>query len=180
MHLDVVSDLPGICPKCGMALVEVGSKPKMHHHDDKGLGVLSFKSYVPLFVIISLIVIASYAALFGSLFTFTGFIVNFMTGFFLVFAGFKLMDIKGFAEGYATYDILASRIKVYGYVYPFIELVFGLFMLAGYHPAWLLWTELCVMIFSGLGVAIKLAKRESFMCVSWHFPKSAAHLCHPY
>jgi len=103
-------------------------------------------------------------AILGGSFSFAGFIVNFMTGFFLVFGGFKLMDLKGFAEGYATYDILASRIKVYGYAYPFIELIFGLLMLAGYHPAWLLWTELGVMLFSGLGVAIKLAKREPFMC----------------
>ena len=58
-------------------------------------------------------------------------------GFFLVFAGFKLMDLKGFAEGYSTYDLLAQRWFGYGYVYPFIELSFGLLMLAGYHPVWL-------------------------------------------
>ncbi|MCI0560587.1 MAG: hypothetical protein MN733_19035, partial [Nitrososphaera sp.] len=85
-------------------------------------------------------------------------------GFFVVFGTFKLMDLKGFAEGYSTYDILAQRWFGYGYLYPCIELGFGLVMLAGFHPAWLLWSEAAVMAFSGLGVSIKLARREPFMC----------------
>ena len=74
------------------------------------------------------------------------------------------MDLKGFAHGYFTYDLLAQRWFGYGYVYPFIELAFGLLMLGGMESSGLLWTEVVVMVFSGLGVAIKLAKREEFMC----------------
>jgi Cu2+-exporting ATPase len=33
MHKDVVSDKPGKCSKCGMSLVEKGSKGQMGHHD---------------------------------------------------------------------------------------------------------------------------------------------------
>lgn len=166
MHPEVISDTPGTCPKCGMALVlQSEVKPKVHKMgDDKGLGFLTWKSYMPLIVIILMILVVSHVSLWGTSFTHTDFIINFMTGFFLVFAGFKLMDLKGFAEGYSTYDLLAQKWKGYGYVYPFIELAFGLLMLAGYHPAWLLWTEFAVMAFSGIGVAIKLAKREPFMC----------------
>lgn len=87
-----------------------------------------------------------------------------MAGFFLTFAGFKLLDLPGFAQGYSTYDLLAQRVFAYGYVYPFIELAFGLTMLVGFHPTWLLITEAAVMIFSGIGVVIKLAKREKFTC----------------
>src|SRR5262249_23622619 len=76
----------------------------------------------------------------------------------------KLMDLKGFAEGYSTYDLLAQKWFGYGYIYPFIELAFGLLMLAGYHTVGLFWIEFAVMGFSGLGVAIKLARREPFMC----------------
>jgi hypothetical protein len=88
----------------------------------------------------------------------------FMTGFFLVFAGFKLIDLKGFAEGYSTYDLLAMRWYGYGYVYPFIELGFGLAMLMGYESRGLFLAEFIVMAFSGLGVAIKIAKKERFQC----------------
>lgn len=165
MHPEIVSDKPGKCPKCGMALVPKDSKPKVVHvANDRGLGPITWKSYLPLFVIVGMILVASYVALIGKPFSPTAFIFNFMTGFFLIFAGFKLMDLKGFAEGYSTYDLLAQKWFGYGYVYPFIELAFGLLMLAGYHPAWLLWTEFAVMIFSGIGVVIKLAKGEEFQC----------------
>ncbi len=162
MHPEIVSDKPGRCPKCGMALVvKDEKKPVVHMSEDKGLGVITWQSYLPLIVIVALITIVSAIV---SSFAIQSFLLSFMTGFFLVFAGFKLLDLKGFAEGYSTYDLLAQRWFGYGYVYPFIELSFGLLMLAGYHPAWLLWTEFGVMTFSGLGVAIKIARREPFMC----------------
>ncbi len=166
MHPEVVSDKPGRCPKCGMALVALDEKPKpmVSDTEDKGLGVLTWSSYMPLITIILLITLASAVASWQIGFSLPGFMLNFMIGFFLVFAGFKLMDLKGFAEGYFMYDLLAQKWFGYGYIYPFIELAFGLLMLAGYHPAWLLWTEFGVMAFSGLGVATKLARREPFMC----------------
>lgn len=165
MHPEVRQEGPGKCPKCGMALVpenEVHAKPK-HVMDDRGLGPLTWKSYMPLIVIFALLLAGALAATWWNL-TLANFVQAFMAGFFVVFAGFKLMDLKGFAEGYSTYDLLASRWMGYGYIYPFIELGFGLLMLAGFHSAGLLWAELAVMLFSGLGVAIKLAKGEEFMC----------------
>lgn len=166
MHPEIVSDVPGTCPKCGMALVlQNDVKPKVHKmSEDKGLGIITWKNYIPLIVIFLLITVSSIIVAWGSTSFFTEFAISFMTGFFLVFAGFKLLDLKGFAEGYSTYDLLASRVKIYGYVYPFIELTFGFLMLAGYHPTWLLWVECGVMVFSGIGVAIKIAKKEPFIC----------------
>ena len=159
MHPEVVSDTPGRCPKCGMNLVLRGETSQLS--DDKGLGPLTWKSYLPLMVIIALIAVV--ACITSQ--TWLEFIEYFMAGFFVVFAGFKLIDLPGFAHGYFSYDLLAQRVMAYGYVYPFIELVFGLSMLAGFMPEWLLWTEFGVMTFSGLGVAIKLVKREEFQCV---------------
>src|SRR3989344_8571073 len=163
MHPEIVSDKPGRCPKCGMALVlKVEAPLKIHKNEDKGLGVLTWRSYMPLVVVIALITaVSAIVSRNGEL---SDFIINFMTGFFIVFAGFKLMDLKGFAQGYSTYDLLAQKWLGYGYIYPFIELAFGFLMLSGYHPEWLLWTEFAVMAFSGLGVGTKLAKGEEFMC----------------
>lgn len=163
MHPEVVSDKPGRCPKCGMSLIEKGDLSSMSHMEDKDSNHLTWNSYTPLIVIIALITISVLVANLGE-FTIREFIIDFMTGFFLVFAGFKLMDLKGFAEGYSTYDLLAKRLFTYGYVYPFIELAFGLIMLSGFHPNWLLWTEFGIMTFSGLGVALKLARKEKFQC----------------
>lgn len=155
MHPEVLSDQPGRCPKCGMPLVVQGAEAK--RADDRGLGK---PDYTPLIVIVAMITAVS--AIVSS--DAPSFIARFMAGFFLVFGGFKLMDLKGFAQGYSTYDLLAGKWFAYGYMYPFIELAFGFLMLAGYHPEWLLWTEAGVMVFSGLGVVRKLMKHEKFQC----------------
>jgi hypothetical protein len=180
MHPEVIAEKLGRCPKCGMFLIAmdeekpaearesqkpaVEKKPVVHHGEDKGLGKLTWQNYMPLIVIIILITAAAFVASWNRGFTFFNFVLYFMTGFFLVFAGFKLMDLDGFAKGYFTYDLLAQKWFEYGYIYPFIELGFGLLMLVGYHPPWLLWAEFAVMAFSGLGVAIKLKKGEKFQC----------------
>jgi hypothetical protein len=49
-----------------------------------------------------------------------------MAGFFLVFSFFKLLDLKGFAESYSSYDISAKRWMALGYIYAFIELALSL------------------------------------------------------
>lgn len=169
MHPEIVSDKPGNCPKCGMALVlKEEGKPVVHKVKDKGLGKLTWKSYMPLIAIIGVILLAtltiSVRDQLAGVFSLENTISYFMIGFFLTFATFKLMDLKGFAHGYSTYDLLASRAPWYGYLYPFIELGFGLLMILLPFSQSLLWTEFAVMAFSGLGVAIKLAKKEEFMC----------------
>jgi hypothetical protein len=123
MHPEVRQEGPGRCPKCHMALVpeaEVHAKPKQHS-EDRGLGPITWKSYIPLMVIFGLLIAVTLAASWGDYanreFALPNTIGYFMAGFFLVFAGFKLLDLKGFAEGYSTYDLLASRWSSYGYIY---------------------------------------------------------------
>src|SRR5438105_2482350 len=98
MHAEVRQEGPGRCPKCGMALVQADA-PKAHGHiADKGLGVFTWRSYMPLIVIISLIFASAVAGAYPSYLngsaSLSDFILHFMTGFFLVFAGFKLLDLK--------------------------------------------------------------------------------------
>lgn len=150
MHPEIEQDKPGNCPKCGMRLVTKDS--------------LVNPSYTPLIVIIGLIFLIALVISYTSGLTLTRLISNFMIGFFLIFSGFKLMDLHGFAEGYSTYDLLARKIYGYGYIYPFIELFFGLAMILNFQINTLLWAEVIVMIFSGTGVAIKLLKGEKFQC----------------
>lgn len=151
-----------------MALVPEDEAPApseaQHGHQEQP----TLRDYAPLAVIFALLLAATLAlswrdATTGAL-SLAAAIRYFMAGFFLVFAGFKLLDLPGFAQGYSTYDLLAQRVFAYGYVYPFIELAFGLTMLVGIHPPWLLVTEAAVMVFSGIGVVLKLAKREKFTC----------------
>lgn len=165
MHPQVQSEVPGRCPICGMALVRQG--------DQRAHGGVPSKSWIvtyrPLMIIIGLILLATAAVAVqdasSGTFSWQRTATHFMAGFFLVFAGFKLLDLKGFAEGYRTYDLLAQRLPAYGYLYPFLELLLGLSYLANTAPWWTNVATLILMTFSGIGVAIKVAKRERFQCV---------------
>lgn len=166
MHLDIQQDTPGTCSICGMKLVPRNSmekhSPPSHHHPS------AMRQYLPLITIIGLISATALTLTLRDMqqgmAALSGTISYFMIGFFLVFSGFKLIDLKGFAEGYSTYDLLAQRWYAYGYIYPFLELFFGLAMILWGDRIWLLWMEIIVMVFSGIGVAIKIARREKFQC----------------
>ena len=161
MHPEVAQSAPGTCPKCGMRLV---SKDETAANSPPNKD-----SYAPLFIILGIIALGTATVAFrdysNGVFAWQSAVANFMAGFFLVFSGFKLLDLKGFAEGYSTYDLLAQKAAAYGYAYPFIELFFGLAMVAASASQPLLLAEFVVMSFSGLGVAVKLAKKEKFRCV---------------
>ncbi len=161
MHPEITSEQPGSCPKCGMDLV---LKHENKAGNDLVVGKLTWKNYLPLIVIISLIFLTSIAITLKSPQLQT-FITSFMIGFFLVFGGFKLLDLKGFAEGYKMYDLLAQRWSTYGYIYPFIELFFAFAMILGIAVRGILWLEVIVMTFSGVGVVVKILKKERFQCV---------------
>ena len=52
-------------------------------------------------------------------FVFMRWMSNFMAGFFLVFSFFKLLNLKGFAESYSMYDVIAKKWISWGYVYAY-------------------------------------------------------------
>lgn len=153
MHPEIKQDKPGRCPKCGMDLMQ---NEKLN------------ENYTPLFIIVTLILLTTLVLTYKNYsigeFVLQKTISYFMIGFFLVFSGFKLMDLKGFAKAYSTYDLLAKKVFSYGYIYPFIELFFGLAMIINPFSKGLLIFEIAVMGFSGLGVAIKILKKEKFQC----------------
>lgn len=163
MHPEISEHTPGRCPKCGMALVFQKDmvKADMSHHRTQ---TPSWKSYFPLIAILVSLLFASLIVASPSFVPKT-IISSFMAGFFVVFSAFKLLDLQGFAQGYSTYDILAKRWFAYGYVYPFIELFFGISMIIGMWETYILGAELILMTFSGVGVLIKVLKNEKFQCV---------------
>jgi cation transport ATPase len=92
------------------------------------------------------------------------FMAHFMAGFFLVFSFFKLLDLAGFANSYAMYDVLAKRLPIYGYIYPFIELALGAAYLLGYRPVLINSITLVVMAFSSIGVILAVANKQKIKC----------------
>ena len=92
------------------------------------------------------------------------FMSSFMAGFFLVFSFFKLLNLKGFAESYAMYDLLAMKIPSYGLIYPFIELALGISYLVHYQPVMTNYLTIIVMGFSALGVIRSVMNKQKIRC----------------
>ena len=88
----------------------------------------------------------------------------FMAGFFLVFAFFKLLDVRAFANAYAGYDLLAARWPTWGLVYPFVELALGMAYLANYNPVLTSWVTIIVMGFSAIGVVRAVLSKTKIQC----------------
>ncbi|MWB94625.1 heavy-metal-associated domain-containing protein [Flavobacterium sp. GA093] len=89
---------------------------------------------------------------------------HFMAGFFLVFSFFKLLNLKGFAESYAMYDVLAKKIPVWGYVYAFIELGLGIAFLMNYQPLVTNIITFLVMSISIVGVLQSVLNKKKIQC----------------
>ena len=88
----------------------------------------------------------------------------FMAGFFITFSFFKFLDLKAFADSYSMYDLLAKRVKVYGFVYPFIELALGLAYLTQFAPSSTYIATIAVMGFSSLGVIQTVLDKKKIKC----------------
>ena len=92
------------------------------------------------------------------------FMSHFMAGFFLVFSFFKLLDLAGFANSYAMYDVLAKRVPIYGYIYPFIEFALGAAYLLAYRPVLINSITFVVMAFSSIGVIMAVMNKQKIKC----------------
>ncbi|HXU28190.1 MAG TPA: MauE/DoxX family redox-associated membrane protein [Bacteroidia bacterium] len=89
---------------------------------------------------------------------------HFMAAFFLVFSFFKLLNLKGFAESYAMYDIVAKQIRSWGYVYAFVELGLGISYLVGFNPLVTNVITLIVMSVSIIGVLQSVLNKKKIKC----------------
>ena len=135
--------------------------PADHIENDKSF----FTTYKPLLLVFFYILLVTLAVEYAhGDFEMHRFMPNFMAGFFLVFSFFKLLDLRGFAQSYAMYDLLAKKIPAYGYVYPFIELALGTAYLLGYRPADVNLATLIVMSFSSIGVILAVMNKTKIRC----------------
>jgi hypothetical protein len=93
------------------------------------------------------------------------FLESFMGVFFIQFASFKLAQLKEFAYGFQSYDLLAKRSLKYSYFYPFMQFGFGVLYIAGAGSLYLDVAVLVVSLVSGAGVLNSLIKKQKVHCV---------------
>lgn len=121
--------------------------------------------YKPLLIVFAFItVIATITAFQQNEFQSMLWMNNFMAGFFIVFSFFKFLDLRGFADSYSTYDLLAQKVYNYGFIYPFIELGLGIFYLTGWQPVYTNVVTVIVMGFSSIGVIKALMDKKKIRC----------------
>lgn len=114
------------------------------------------RSYYPLFLVIGLIAIASFAA--------SDWMMAFMGGFYAVFGAFKLLDVPAFATAYSRYDIVAKVFKPWGYVYPVIETALGLAFLFQFQPMASTVVALVLSLVGAIGVVQATLSKTTIQC----------------
>lgn len=122
-------------------------------------------TYKPILLIFFyILVVTSLIQFTNNRFDFMTWMQHFMAGFFLVFSFFKLLNLKGFADSYVMYDVLAKRIPSWAYLYAFIELALGVAYAVNFNPLITNLTTLIVMTISIAGVLQTVLNKKKIQC----------------
>tara|TARA_Y100000389_G_scaffold184724_1_gene203433 strand:+ start:424 stop:894 length:471 start_codon:yes stop_codon:yes gene_type:complete len=94
----------------------------------------------------------------------------------VLFGTLKLYDLNKFALIFSKYDIIASKVKLYGYLYPFIEILLGAGFLTNTLTRSVLYTTIVLMVISLISVSISLYNKKPLKCgclgAFFHMPLS--------
>jgi len=97
-----------------------------------------------------------------------GFMLFYMGVFFIIFSLFKMPDWKGFVQAFQMYDLIAKYSKPYAWAYPLIEIALGILFIVNFYTEFYLaviaWITLVILGIGGIGVTLKILKKEKFQC----------------
>lgn len=167
--LKIESDQAPLLSDLNNRILLAGKYNLRHHLENPSLAngdsKMGLHAYYPIFLIAAYIIsVASINNFRWYEMNWTGWMNQLMAGFFLIFSAFKFLDIRGFAEGYSTYDLLARRWYTYGYIYPFLELSLGILYLIQLLPTITQIATIIIMGFSSIGVINSLLKKQKLQC----------------
>lgn len=120
------------------------------------------KTYKPLIIIVIFCILIPVFQI--SPFDTQKFMTHFMGYFFIFLSLFKFFDLNGFVKGFATYDLIATHLRGYGYLYPFIEFSLGVAYLSQSNLFFVNLVTLIVMIVSGIGVLNSILSGQKIKC----------------
>lgn len=124
----------------------------------------TYKEFVPLivfYVIIGLITIFHQRSV-G--FTMMGALLDIMGWYFILFGALKVIGFTNFVETYLTYNILAQKIPLYAYCYPFIECSIGILYILGFNSILLNAVTFIIMIADAVSVSRALQVDQVMQC----------------
>lgn len=120
---------------------------------------------LPLFGVFGLIIALSLVRQFLNEANFMVWMMDFMGIFFMIFGLFKLYDLKGFVQGFQTYDVITKKVPQFGYAYPFIEILLGVTYLAGFMFVWQNLVALILASFGLYSAYLALKNKDEIQCV---------------
>lgn len=124
-----------------------------------------YSTYKPLFLILLFLIGTTLLIQFPfESFSLSQWMRHFMAGFFLVFSFFKFLNISGFANSYAMYDVIAKHWKGWGYIYPFVELVLGILYLINIFPVATNLLTVIILGISSIGVIQSNLDKKKIKC----------------
>ncbi len=121
------------------------------------------KQLKPLFIILGYISVTSILLNFRN-WNSTNAMLDFMGLFYIIFSFFKILDIKGFSTSFKMYDPLAKKITIYGYIYPFIEILLGLMFLTRIEVNLALLITIIILGITSFGVTQTLLNKRTINC----------------
>ena len=134
-----------------------------HVQDNEIIKSSKLKQLKPLFIILGYISIASISLNFKD-WNSTNAMLDFMGLFYIIFSFFKILDIKGFSTSFRMYDPLAKKITIYGFIYPFIEILIGIMFLTRIEVNIALLITIVILGITSAGVTQTLLNKRSINC----------------
>jgi copper chaperone CopZ len=122
------------------------------------------KKFTPLIISLLLITLLALVPQIRDGFNVEGFMKSLMGYFFVIFSLFKLLNIKGFADSFSNYDLLASKVPSYGTIYPFIELTLGICFLANFGLLYVNVLTFIIMSVGSIGIGKSLKNKDQLEC----------------
>ena len=136
---------------------------KLDTHDEVTTKVSKIKQLKPLFIILGYILIASILLNYKN-WNSSNAMLDFMGLFYIVFSFFKILDIKGFSLSFRMYDPLAKKAPIYGYIYPFIEVLLGIMFLTRLEVNIALVITVIILGLTTIGVTQTLLNKRAIKC----------------
>lgn len=92
------------------------------------------------------------------------FLSQLMGVFFIVFAGFKLVNLSGFVHGFRMYDLIAKRSGLYARSYPFLQLIIGVGMFVMPNEVGVHIGAFALSLIAIIGVINSLSNKQKIHC----------------
>lgn len=153
-----ISELNKILSSVGDYNVSNNSK------NEKNIIMSYFSTYKPIFITLGLVLLLTAISFYNTENTMDGFLRFFMGYFFIIFSFLKLQNVKQFAISFSNYDPITKRFFKFGIIYPFLELILGIFFLTATLLLFSNIVTLFILIPQSIGIFKKLKNNQAIDC----------------